>query len=40
MAERQGGGEGGFDWKKSRFVKGAIVFAGVLGIGVLVASLA
>ena len=38
MAEREGGGESGFDWKKSRFVKAAIVFASVLGMGVVVAA--
>ena len=40
MSERAGGSEGGFDWKKSKFIRGVIVVAGVLGIGVVVAALA
>ena len=40
MNERASGSEGGFDWKKSRFVRAVAVFAGVLGIGFVVAALA
>lgn len=40
MSERQGGSEGGFDWKKSRFVRAAAAFVGVLGIAALVVALA